>query len=82
MFIQQLFVEAQAYFAQGAAGRHRFYSDFLTGKGTLDQEHWAWDELLAFLSVAQTRPVNLLLPFRLVYGIICQVGKRSNAYDN
>jgi hypothetical protein len=61
LFIQQLFVEAQAYFAQGAAGRHRFYSDFLTGKGTLDQEHWAWDELLAFLSVAQTRPVNLLL---------------------
>jgi hypothetical protein len=61
LFIQQLFVEAQAYFAQGATGRHRFYTDFLTGKGTLDQEHWAWDELLAFLRVAQARPVNLLL---------------------
>jgi hypothetical protein len=61
LFIQQLFVEAQTYFAEGAAGRHRFYTDFLTGKGTLDQDHWAWDELLAFLSVAQARPVNLLL---------------------
>jgi hypothetical protein len=61
LFIQQLFVEAQAYLAQGATGRHRLYADFLTGKGTLDQDHWAWDELLAFLSVAQARPVNLLL---------------------
>ena len=61
LFIQQLFVEAPAYFAQGTAGLHRFYTDFLTGKGTLDQDHWAWDELLAFLRVLQSRPVNLLL---------------------
>jgi hypothetical protein len=61
LFIQQLFVEAQAYLAEGATGRHRLYADFLTGKGTLDRDHWAWDELLAFLSVAQARPVNLLL---------------------
>jgi hypothetical protein len=61
LFIQQLFVEAQAYLAQGPTGRHRLYADFLTGKGTLDQDHWAWDELLAFLSVAQARRVNLLL---------------------
>ncbi len=61
LFIQGLFIEAPAYFAQGAAGRHRFYTDFLTGKGTLDQDHWAWDELLAFLRVLQSRPVNLLL---------------------
>jgi hypothetical protein len=61
LFIQDLFVEAPAYFVQGAPGRHRFYTDFLTGKGTLDQDHWAWDELLAFLSVLQSRPVNLLL---------------------
>ena len=33
----------------------------MTGKGTLDQDHWAWDELLAFLRVVQSRPVNLLL---------------------
>ena len=61
LFIQQLFVEAPLYFAQGPAGRHRFYADFLTGKGTLDQDHWAWDELLAFLRVLQSPPVNLLL---------------------
>ena len=60
LFIQGLFIEAPAYFAQGAAGRHRFYTDFLTGKGTLDQDHWAWDELLAFLRVLQSHPVNLL----------------------
>jgi hypothetical protein len=61
LFIQQLFVEAPAYFAQGTAGMHRFYTDFLTGKGTLDRDHWAWDELLAFLRVLQSQPVNLLL---------------------
>jgi len=61
LFIQDLFIEAPAYFVQGAPGRHRFYTDFLTGKGTLDQDHWAWDELLAFLRVLQSRPVNLLL---------------------
>jgi hypothetical protein len=61
LFIQELFIEAPIYFAQGAPGRHRFFRDFVTGKGTLDQDQWAWDELLAFLSVAQSRPVNLLL---------------------
>ncbi len=61
LFIQELFVEAPLYFAQGTPGRHRFFRDFLTGKGTLDQDQWAWDELLAFLTVAQSRPVNLLL---------------------
>ena len=61
LFIQQLFIEAPLYFAEGPAGRRRFYTDFLTGKGTLDQDHWAWDELLAFLRVLQSPPVNLLL---------------------
>jgi hypothetical protein len=61
LFIQELFIEAPLYFSQGASGRHRFFRDFVTGKGTLDQDQWAWDELLAFLTVAQSRPVNLLL---------------------
>jgi hypothetical protein len=61
LFIQELFIEAPIYFAQGAPGRHRFFRDFVTGKGTLDRDQWAWDELLAFLTVAQSRPVNLLL---------------------
>jgi len=61
LFIQDLFIGAPGYFARGAAGRHDFYKDFVTGKGTLDQDHWAWDELLAFLRVLQSPPVNLLL---------------------
>lgn len=61
LFIQELFLEASAYFAQGTPGRHRFYKDFVTGKGTLAEDQWAWDELFAFLTVAQLRPVNLLL---------------------
>jgi len=61
LFIQDLFIDAPAYFVQGAPGRHRFYKDFVTGKGTLDQDQWAWDEFLAFLRVLQSRPVNLLL---------------------
>jgi hypothetical protein len=61
LFIQELFLDAPAYFAQGSPGRRRFYKDFVTGKGTLDEDHWAWEELFAFLTVAQLRPVNLLL---------------------
>ena len=61
LFIQDLFIGAPGYFARGAAGRHDFYKDFVTGKGTLDQDHWAWDELLAFLRVLQSPPVNRLL---------------------
>ena len=61
LFIQELFIEAPAYFVQGAPGRHHFYHDFVTGKGTLDPDNWAWDEFLAFLRVLQSQPVNLLL---------------------
>jgi len=61
LFIQELFIEAPLYFAQGAPGRHRFFRDFVTGKETLEQDQWAWDELFAFLTVAQSRPINVLL---------------------
>ena len=61
LFIQDLFIGAPGYFARGAPGRHDFFKDFVTGKGSLDPDHWAWDELLAFLRVLQSRPVNLLL---------------------
>lgn len=40
---------------------HRVLYNFLTGKGTLPPEQWAWEELGAFLRLAQTKPVNLLL---------------------
>jgi hypothetical protein len=61
LFIQELFIEAPLYFVEGVSGRHRFFRDFVTGKGTLEEDQWAWDELLAFLTVAQSRPVNVLL---------------------
>ncbi|MGC5008666.1 catalase family protein [Streptomyces sp. DT203] len=61
LFVQELFLDAPAYFAQGATGRHRFYRDFVTGKGTLKEDEWAWEELLTFIKVAQRPLVNVLL---------------------
>ncbi|MFI2761222.1 catalase family protein [Streptomyces echinatus] len=61
LFIQDLFLNAPAYFAQGRPGMHRFFTDFVTGKGTLDRDGWAWDEFLAYLRLSKTPPVNLLL---------------------
>ncbi|MFG1959863.1 catalase family protein [Nonomuraea sp. NPDC049028] len=61
LFIQELFLDAPKYFAEGAPGRHRFYREFVTGKGTLAQDEWAWEEFLAFLKVQQRAMVNVLL---------------------
>ncbi|MFE5028615.1 hypothetical protein ACFRAO_36280 [Streptomyces sp. NPDC056656] len=61
LFIQELFLNAPAYFSQGRPGAHRFFTEFVTGKGTLDQDNWAWDEFLAFLRLSKTPPANLLL---------------------
>ena len=61
LFIQELFLQAPTYFAQGRPGAHRFFSDFITGKGTLDQADWAWDELLAMMRLKQIPSVNVLL---------------------
>ncbi|WP_433275661.1 catalase family protein [Pseudonocardia xinjiangensis] len=61
LFIQDLFLEAPSYFAQGRPGAHRFFRDFVTGKGTLDPEDWAWDEFLAFLRLSRISPMNVLL---------------------
>src|SRR6476620_6432152 len=61
LFIQELFLNAPAYFSQGRPGAHRFFTEFVTGKGTLDQDNWAWDEFLAFLRLSKTPPTNLLL---------------------
>ncbi|MEV1026616.1 catalase family protein [Streptomyces sp. NPDC050264] len=61
LFIQDLFLNAPDYFSQGRPGAHRFFTEFVTGKGTLDQDDWAWDELLAFLRLSQIPPVNVLL---------------------
>ena len=61
LFIQELFLNAPAYFSQGRPGARRFFTEFVTGKGTLDQDNWAWDEFLAFLRLSKTPPANLLL---------------------
>ena len=61
LFIQQLFTDVSSYFARGKAGAHQLLTEYLTGKGTLAEKDWAWDELLAFLAMAQLPPVNVLL---------------------
>ena len=61
LFIQQLFTDAGSYFMRGKDGIRQLLTEYLTGKGTLAQEDWAWDELLAFLAMARLPPVNVLL---------------------
>jgi hypothetical protein len=46
---------------QKRAQLHQFLYAWVTGKGTLPPEEWAWDELGAFLSFSQIKFVNLLL---------------------
>src|SRR5262245_25619318 len=43
------------------AKMYRFLHDWVTGKGTLPPEKWAWKELGAFLQLGQNKFVNLLL---------------------
>src|SRR5262249_15023407 len=61
LFLQALLIEAPLYSPDGAAGRNCFSTFFLTGKGTLDQAHWPWKDLLASLGLLKSPPVNLLL---------------------
>jgi len=46
---------------QKQAAIHSFLYNWVTGKGTLPPDEWAWEELGAFLRLAQTKPINLLL---------------------
>lgn len=67
VFIQSLFANlglappANLTPEERQAALHRVLYNFVTGKGTLPPEQWAWEELGAFLQLAQTKPVNLLL---------------------
>jgi len=67
VFIQSLFADlglpppANLTPEKQQAALHRVLYEFVTGKGTLPPEEWAWEELGAFLQLAQTKPVNLLL---------------------
>ena len=46
LFIQEIVNDLQQYLARGQVGFRELLTDFLTGKGTLEQEDWAWGELL------------------------------------
>jgi hypothetical protein len=67
VFIQSVFADlglpARANLTpeERQSGLHRVLYNFLTGKGALPPEEWAWEELGAFLRLAQTKPENLLL---------------------
>ena len=67
VFIQGLFAEigtvppANELPEERRAKLHRFLYEWVTGKGTLPPESWAWEELAAFLQLAQIPYVNLLL---------------------
>ena len=67
VFIQQVFANlglpppANLTPEELQVGLHQVLYNFLTGKGTLPPEEWAWEELGAFLRLAQTKPINLLL---------------------
>jgi catalase len=66
IFIQSLFADLglpppKLTPEEQQAALHQLLYKFVTGKGTLPPEEWAWEELGAFLRLAQTKPVNLLL---------------------
>src|SRR6188472_1631015 len=61
VFIEEIANDLPHYLAGGTAGFHKLLTDFLTGKGTLEQSDWAWDELLAFVRNAQTPARNPLV---------------------
>src|SRR5262245_37333285 len=66
IFIQSLFADLglpppKLTPEQQQAALQQLLYNFVTGKGTLPPEEWAWEELGAFLQLAQTKPINLLL---------------------
>ncbi|WP_432850530.1 catalase family protein [Amycolatopsis sp. CA-161197] len=58
LFIEDIGDRAADYLARGRAGFHQLLTDLVTGKGTLEQEDWAWEELFAFVKAATQTPVR------------------------
>jgi hypothetical protein len=58
LFIEEIADNAAEYLAGGKAGYRDLLTDLLTGKGTLEQSEWAWEELFAFVRVATQTPVS------------------------
>jgi hypothetical protein len=65
LFIQEIGDTVGDYLLKGKEGFHELMTDFVTGKGTLPQGDWAWDELFAFIKAAIQTPVQnpLLDPY-------------------
>jgi hypothetical protein len=61
LFLQPIVNDVPDYLARGKAGFHELLTDFLTGRGRFEQSDWAWDELFAFVRLAQTPVRNPLL---------------------
>ena len=58
LFIQEIADQAATYLARGRPGFRDLLTEFLTGKGTLEQDDWAWEELFAFVKAATQTPVR------------------------
>ena len=58
LFIEEIGDQVGDYLARGRAGFQELLADFVTGKGTLDQPDWAWEELFAFVKTAAQTPVR------------------------
>jgi hypothetical protein len=58
LFIQEIGDQAANYLARGREGFRELLTDFVTGKGSLDQQDWAWEELFAFVKAATQTPVR------------------------
>jgi hypothetical protein len=61
LFIEQIGNDTPKYLARGKEGFRELLTDLLTGKGTLEQSDWAWEEMFAFVKAAQTPVRNPLL---------------------
>jgi hypothetical protein len=58
LFIEEIADQVGDYVARGKAGFHELLADYVTGKGTLDQPDWAWEELFAFVKTAAQTPAR------------------------
>ena len=58
LFIQEIGDQAASYLSRGKTGFRELLTDFVTGKGTLEQKDWAWEELFAFVKAATQTPVR------------------------
>ena len=76
VFIQSLFANiglpppANQSPEEKQAAFHSLLYNFVTGKGTLPPEQWAWEELGVFLQLTQHKYVNPLLPTYWTMGAV------------